>query len=130
MQEIIAYLRDKKLILPRGLFFFLAKLILAGKRLASREFLDESGEERMGGRCAGVACKKTPHKPLIFLLHWIPLLDTFSLHALLPLVLHHEFLEMGTSSCVLATAMVGSVSDAHAGNSCSCSSLLLLSYFC
>lgn len=45
LQEIIACLGDKKLILPRALFFFLTKLILAGKHLASSECLDASGGE-------------------------------------------------------------------------------------
>lgn len=54
----------------------------------------------MGGRHAGVGCKKKKttnqpnHKPF-FLLHWIPLLNTFSLHALPHLMLHHELLGMG-----------------------------------
>lgn len=54
--------------------------------------------------------KKKPtlnHKPF-FLLYCIPLLNTFSLHAMPHLMLHHELLGMGTSLWVLATAVVGS----------------------
>lgn len=81
----------------------------------------------MGGRCAGVACEKTPQT--IFLLHWVPQLNTFSLHSLPRLVLHHELLGTGTSLWVLSATMVGSAWDAHPQNICSCASLLLLSYF-
>lgn len=49
MQEIIACLGDKKLILPQALYFFLTKLVLIEKQLASGECVDESGGAQMGG---------------------------------------------------------------------------------
>lgn len=72
--------------------------------------------------------KKTHTNHLFFLL--LPLLGTFSLHALPPLVPRRELLGMGTSLWFLATAVVGSAWDVPAQNSCSCTPLLVLSYFC
>lgn len=45
LQEIIACLEDKKLILPRALFFFLNKVDSCWEATCSGECLDESGGE-------------------------------------------------------------------------------------
>lgn len=88
----------------------------------------------MGGRCAGVGCKKKNnhqpnHKPF-FLLHCIPLLNTFSLHAMPHLMLHHELLGMGDIFVGFGNHRGGFSRVAHPQNICRCTSLLLLSYFC
>lgn len=68
LQEIIAYLGDKKLILPGGLLFFLAKLIVGGKCLASSERLE--GNKSVDK--VQVWLGEKTQKWLIFLQHRVP----------------------------------------------------------